>query len=113
MIILIKRMVISGIGLLIKLLSVIMNEVIESAKELKSTFEELSLKSDAVMSGYNQNKEVISKAIQGVEIAYHLSTVNLGCLRVLVDDWDLERSEYNKLLSALATFDEALKKQYG
>ncbi len=89
-----------------------MNVLIASANELKNTFEELSVKSDAVASGYNQNKEVIFKAIQEAEISYHLNAVNLGCLHVLADDWDLERGEYNRLLTALANFDEALKKQY-
>ena len=90
-----------------------MNDVVTSAKNLRTTFEELSKKSDAVKSGYKQNQELIKKAIKGVEIPYHFNIVNVGCLRVLDDDWDLERGEYERLLTALASFDEALKNNSG
>ncbi len=90
-----------------------MNEVITTAIDLKDTFEELSLKSDAVKSGYAQNNDVICKALAGEKISYHLSTVNLGCIRVLQDSWDLSETELKRLISAISNFDEALNKKYG
>lgn len=90
-----------------------MNEVKTTAQKLKNVFEEYFSKSDAVQSGYFQNRKVIEAALSGEEIEYHLCTVNLGCIRALQDSWDLDESEFHKVLSALSNFDEALKKQYG
>lgn len=90
-----------------------MNQIKITAIELKNTFEELSLKSDAVASGYKPNLNVIEQALAGENIEYHLSTVNLGLIRVLRDSWDLNEAEFKKLLSAISNFDEALKEHYG
>jgi hypothetical protein len=84
-------------------------QVQETAKVLKDLLLRLAVVSDAAKGGYEQNKEVLEKAIIGEANVYHLNTVQIGFLRALDDCQDLQHDEFQSVLRALSDFDSALK----
>jgi hypothetical protein len=88
------------------------NKAKTTAMELKAILELYAPKCDEIKMALRKNEALIEQAMAGEDINYHLCTVYIGFIRPLQENWDLSESEYKRVISAVAAFDEALKESY-
>jgi len=84
-------------------------EIKRSTKDLQAIFDELSPKCDEIKMGYEKNKALIEQVLSGVEVEYHQCLVYVDFIIPLQESWNITKIEYNKIIEAIANFDEALK----